>query len=228
MAGHAPSTIHRIWRAFGLQPHRSETFKSPAIPSSSSRCVTVGLSLLPPARALVLCVDEKSQIQALSAAAAAHEPERRSHDLFRHRERDGHRALLAASPRPEFLTFLRTIESHVRPISMSIWAGQLCDPQDSGGPPLVRPASPLVPLHPDRGLVAEPSGALLRTEKQLRRGVHAPPKNSNRPSSATLTPSTTIPSPSGGQSPPDILATIKRGCLRTLEIADQQNQIIKT
>ncbi len=64
--GHSPSTIHRIWQAFGLQPHRSESFKL----SSDSFFVEkvrdiVGLYMAPPERALVLCVDEKSQIQAL-------------------------------------------------------------------------------------------------------------------------------------------------------------------
>ena len=65
-SGHAPSTIHRIWRAFGLQPHRSETFKLSSDPFFVEKVRDiVGLYLAPPDRALVLCVDEKSQIQAL-------------------------------------------------------------------------------------------------------------------------------------------------------------------
>jgi transposase len=64
--GHAPSTIHRIWRAFGLQPHRTETFKLSNDPLFVDKVrEIVGLDLSPPDRALVLCVDEKSQIQAL-------------------------------------------------------------------------------------------------------------------------------------------------------------------
>ena len=64
--GYAPSTIHRLWRAFGLQPHRSETFKLSTDPLFVEKVRDiVGLSLAPPERALVLCVDEKSQIQAL-------------------------------------------------------------------------------------------------------------------------------------------------------------------
>lgn len=64
--GYAPSTIHRIWKAFGLQPHRSETFKLSADPLFVEKVRDiVGLYLTPPERALVLCVDEKSQIQAL-------------------------------------------------------------------------------------------------------------------------------------------------------------------
>jgi transposase len=64
--GHAPSTIHRIWRAFGLQPHRSETFKLSSDPLFVEKVRDiVGLYLSPPERAIVLCVDEKSQVQAL-------------------------------------------------------------------------------------------------------------------------------------------------------------------
>ena len=64
--GYAPSTIHRIWKAFGLQPHRSETFKLSTDPFFVEKVRDiVGLYLAPPDRALVLCVDEKSQIQAL-------------------------------------------------------------------------------------------------------------------------------------------------------------------
>ena len=67
--GHAPSTVHRIWRAFGLQPHRSETFKLSSDPLFVEKVRDiVGLYLDPPERALVLCVDEKSQIQALWAS----------------------------------------------------------------------------------------------------------------------------------------------------------------
>jgi transposase len=64
--GHAPSTIHRIWKAFGLQPRRSETFKLSSDPLFVEKVRDiVGLYLDPPDRAVVLCVDEKSQIQAL-------------------------------------------------------------------------------------------------------------------------------------------------------------------
>jgi hypothetical protein len=58
--GHAPSTIHRIWRAFGLQPHRSETFELSSNPLfvEQARDI-VGLYLSRPERAAVVCVDEK-------------------------------------------------------------------------------------------------------------------------------------------------------------------------
>jgi hypothetical protein len=64
--GFAPSTIHSIWKAFNLQPHRTETFKLSTDPLSVDKVRDiVGLYLAPPGRALVLCVEEKSQIQAL-------------------------------------------------------------------------------------------------------------------------------------------------------------------
>jgi Homeodomain-like domain len=61
--GHAPSTVHRIWQAFGLQPHRVETFKLSSDPLFVEKVRDiVGLYLSPPQRAVVLCVDEKSQV----------------------------------------------------------------------------------------------------------------------------------------------------------------------
>jgi len=60
-------TIHRIWRAFGLQPHRQQHFKLSTDPFFVEKVRDiVGLYLNPPDRAVVLCVDEKSQIQALN------------------------------------------------------------------------------------------------------------------------------------------------------------------
>ncbi len=64
--GLSHTTIRRIWAAFGLQPHRSETFKLSTDPLFVDKVQDiVGLYLSPPNRAIVLCVDEKSQIQAL-------------------------------------------------------------------------------------------------------------------------------------------------------------------
>jgi hypothetical protein len=62
---HAPSTVHCIWRAFGLQPHHSQTFKLSSHLLFEKVPDIVGLYLLPPERAVVLSVDEKSQVQAL-------------------------------------------------------------------------------------------------------------------------------------------------------------------
>ena len=65
-SGLSVSTVHRIWNAFSLAPHRSETFKLSTDPQFVEKVRDiVGLYLDPPERALVLCVDEKSQIQAL-------------------------------------------------------------------------------------------------------------------------------------------------------------------
>jgi transposase len=88
--GDAPSTVHRIWQAFGLQPHRSETFKLSTDPLVVEKVRDiVGLYLSPPDRALVLWVDEKSQIQALDRTQPLlpmrpSQIERRSHDYTRH------------------------------------------------------------------------------------------------------------------------------------------------
>ena len=102
VVGYAPSTIHRIWRAFGLQPHRTETFKLSNDPSFVEKVRDiVGLYLSPPERALVLCVDEKSQIQALDRSQPLlpmrpGQVERRTHDYTRH----GTTSLFAASTSP--------------------------------------------------------------------------------------------------------------------------------
>jgi transposase len=84
------STVSRVWRAFGLKPHRSETFVLSKDPQLVGKVRDiVGLYLSPPANALVLCVDEKSQIQALSRSQPIlpmqpGQVERRTPDYFRH------------------------------------------------------------------------------------------------------------------------------------------------
>ncbi|MDT9693778.1 IS630 family transposase [Streptomyces sp. P9(2023)] len=87
--GLSQSTVSRVWRAFGLQPHRSETFKLSTDPFFVDKVHdVVGLYLDPPERALVLCVDEKSQIQALDRSQPVLPmmpgvPERATHDYVR-------------------------------------------------------------------------------------------------------------------------------------------------
>jgi transposase len=89
-AGLSPTSIHRIWRAFQLQPHRTETFKLSSDPQFVEKVRDiVGLYLNPPEKALVLCVDEKSQIQALDRTQPLlplrpGQAERRTHDYQRH------------------------------------------------------------------------------------------------------------------------------------------------
>jgi transposase len=88
--GLSQSTVSRIWRAFVLQPHRSETFKLSKDPLFIEKVRDiVGLYLHPPDHALVLCVDEKAQIQALDRTQPLlplrpAQPERRTHDYVRH------------------------------------------------------------------------------------------------------------------------------------------------
>lgn len=126
------TAISRIWRAFGLQPHRTETFKLSTDPLFIDKVRDiVGLYLNPPDRALVLCVDEKSQIQALDRTQPVlslrpGQAERRTHDYERH----GTTSLFAAlelktgavlaecHPRhrsQEFRKFLDRIDSVVPP-----------------------------------------------------------------------------------------------------------------
>ena len=92
------ATVGRIWRAFGLKPHRSETFKLSADPLFIEEVRDiVGLYLHPPERAVVLCVDEKSQIQALERTQPVLPlrpgvPRRQTHDY----QRNGTTSLFAA------------------------------------------------------------------------------------------------------------------------------------
>ena len=89
-SGLSISTVQRIWRAFGLKPHRQETFKLSTDPDLVAKVRdVVGLCLSPPEHAVVLCVDETSQIQALDRSQAVFpmrpgQAERRSHDYVRH------------------------------------------------------------------------------------------------------------------------------------------------
>lgn len=65
-SGASPATVQRIWDAHGLQPHRVKSFKLSRNPQFIEKLTdVVGLYLNPPDKALVACVDEKSQIQAL-------------------------------------------------------------------------------------------------------------------------------------------------------------------
>jgi transposase len=129
-AGLTQSAVQRIWKAFGLQPHRQETWKLSKDPQFIDKVRdVVGLYLNPPERAVVLCVDEKSQIQALDRTAPILPmlpgvPERATHDYKRHgtsslyaaldittgkvigRLHSRHRAI-------EFKKFLQTIDAEV-------------------------------------------------------------------------------------------------------------------
>lgn len=126
--GVSHATVHRIWQAYGLQPHRTESFKLSTDPEFVAKVRDiVGLYLNPPEKALVFSVDEKSQIQALDRTQPVLPlrpgiPERQTHDYKRH----GTTTLFAAlnvmtgkvigscQPRHrhgEFITFLDRIEA---------------------------------------------------------------------------------------------------------------------
>jgi transposase len=89
-SGLSPSTIGRIWKAFDLKPHRTEGFKLSTDPLFVEKVYdVVGLYLDPPEHAVVLCADEKSQVQALARSQPAFPmmpgmPQKRTHDYVRH------------------------------------------------------------------------------------------------------------------------------------------------
>ena len=128
--GVSRDTVHRVWRARGLQPHRVETFKLSNDPRFEEKLVdVVGLYLNPPEKAVVLCLDEKSQVQALDRTQPSLPMKKgragtMTHDYKRH----GTTTLFAALnvltgavigqclPRhrhDEFLVFLRRIQREV-------------------------------------------------------------------------------------------------------------------
>jgi transposase len=126
------SSIHRIWRTFGLKPHLHETFKLSIDPNFVDKVHDiVGLYLAPPDRALVLCVDEKSQIQALNRTQpglplAIGHCSKWTHDYVRHGTTSLFAALDVVTGRVisqlkrrhrsvEFLQFLKTIDESVPP-----------------------------------------------------------------------------------------------------------------
>jgi transposase len=129
-AGLSQTAIVRIWRAFGLQPHRVENFKFSKDPQFVEKVRDiVGLYLNPPDRAIVLCVDEKSQVQALNRTQpilplAPGVPARQSHDYERHGVTSLFAALDVASGvtisscyrrhrHQEFLRFLNDIDANL-------------------------------------------------------------------------------------------------------------------
>lgn len=122
--------ISRIWRAFGLQPHRTESFKLSPDPLLIDKVRDiVGLYMNPPDHAMVICVDEKSQIQALDRTQPMlplrpGQVERRTHDYERHGTTSLFAALELKTSRvigqlhrrhrsQEFRRFLNTIEANV-------------------------------------------------------------------------------------------------------------------
>lgn len=129
--GLSQRSIARIWRAFGLQPHRQETLKLSADPLFIEKVRDiVGLYLDPPQRAIVLCLDEKSQVQALDRTQPLlpmrpGQAERRTHDYVRHGTTSLFAALNAATGEvigkchrrhrhQEFLRFMEHVDARPR------------------------------------------------------------------------------------------------------------------
>jgi hypothetical protein len=144
--GMSKSTVARIWRAFGLKPHLVDTFKLSTDPRFKKVRDLVSLFLNPPEAAVVLCVDEKTQAQAVDRTQPVlpllpGAPQRRTHDYTRHGTTN-----LYARAEP------------------GLWPGhrQRLDPPDAGDPTLAGCPSllPCAP-HADLQLVVEPGGALV-------------------------------------------------------------------
>jgi len=130
--GFSRMTISRVWRAFGMQPHRTESFKLSPDPQLIEKVRDiVGLYMDPPEHAVVFCVDEKSQIQALDRTQPMlpmrpGQLERRTHDYKRHGTTSLFAALELKTSRvigqlhrrhrsQEFRRFLDAIEANVPP-----------------------------------------------------------------------------------------------------------------
>ncbi|MBX6549255.1 IS630-like element ISPsy1 family transposase, partial [Pseudomonas syringae pv. tomato] len=126
--GISPASVMRIWHAFGIKPHLEKTFKLSTDPLFVDKVQDiVGLYLNPPDRALVLCVDEKSQIQALNRTQpglplAPGNPATRTHDYKRHGTTSLFAALDVATGEVigrlkrqhrsvEFLSFLKEVDA---------------------------------------------------------------------------------------------------------------------
>jgi len=162
--GISPTSVHRIWRSFGLQPWRTETFKISPDPLLIDKIRdVVGLYLAPPANAAVFAVDEKPQIQALQRTAPVLPmipgvPERRSFDYVRHGTVDLFAALntatgkvigkLSAQHRAvDFRDFLDEIDRQVEP---GLDVHVICDNLSAHKAPVVQKqllAHPRVQLH---------------------------------------------------------------------------------
>jgi transposase len=191
--GLSQSAVSRIWRAFALQPHRAETFQLSRDPLFIEKVRdVVGLYLNPPDKALVLCVDEKTQIQALDRSQPLlpmrpGQIERRTHDYVRHGTTSLFAALDVKSGRVlgdmharhrsiEFRKFLDRIDANV-PAGLDLHL--ILDNYGTHKTPLIKR---WLVRHPRFHLHFTPTGAswlnlverwfAALTEKQIRRGIH--------------------------------------------------------
>ena len=191
--GMSQSAASWIWRAFGLKPHLVETWKLSADPQFIEKVRdVVGLSMAPPENALVLCVDAKSQIQALDRTAPClpmlpTTPARITHDYLR----NGTTSLFAAFDlasgsviaqpyrrhrHQEFLPFLKLIDA-AAPKDLDLHlVRQLRHAQDPRDQGLAAEAPPVPPaLHPDQFQLAQPR-ALVRRAHQPETLQVSPPQ----------------------------------------------------
>jgi transposase len=235
-SGLSQTAVSRIWRAFGLQPHRQETFKLSTDPQfvAKTRDI-VGLYLDPPTKAIVLCVDEKSQIQALDRTQpilplAPGIAERRTYDYERHGTTTLFAALDIATGEvigqlhrrhrsTEFLKFLRTIEANVPP---QLDVHLVMDNYGTHKTPTVRA---WFARHPRFHIHFTPTSAswlnqverwfATLTEKQIRRGTHRSTRQLEDAIRHYLDIYNAEPQPfTWIKSADDIMASIERFCLR--------------
>lgn len=235
--GMSQSAISRIWRAFSLQPHRSETFKLSSDPLFIDKVRDiVGLYLSPPDRAMVLCVDEKSQIQALDRTRPLlplrpGQAERRTHDYVRHGTTSLFAALDVKTGKVigechrrhraiEFRKFLDTIDDAV-PTELDVHL--VLDNLSTHKAPTVRrwlAKRPRFHLHftPTSSswinMVERWFGLL--TERQLRRGVHRSTVALEAAIESYIAVTNDSPKPFiWTKSANEILASVARFCRRT-------------
>ncbi len=235
--GMTQTAVSRIWRAFGLQPHRQETFKLSSDPLFVEKVRDiVGLYLDPPLKAMVLCVDEKSQIQALDRTQpilplAPGIPERRTHDYTRHGTTTLFAALDIATGEvigemhrrhrsAEFLQFLRTIEATV-PEDLDVHLVM-----DNYGTHKTPSIKSWFARHPRFQVHFTPTSAswlnqverwfATLTERYIRRGTHRSTRQLEQAIKQYLDINNANPKPFvWSKSADDILASIERFCLRT-------------
>ena len=237
--GMSQSAISRIWRAFALQPHRTETFKLSTGPLFIEKVRDiVGLYLNPPDKALILCVDEKSGIQALDRTAPLlpmrpGQVERRTHDYSRHGTTDLFAALDVTTGKVigscqrrhrsvEFRKFLNKIDDSVPPdLDVHI----ILDNSSTHKTALIQRwlvKRPRYHLHftPTSSswlnLVERWFAAL--TEKQLRRGVHRSTRELEEAILQYIDSTCADPKPFRWTKTADeILASLARYCTRTYD-----------
>src|SRR5215510_4763784 len=241
-SGISTSSVGRIWRAFGLQPHRLETFKLSTDPLFVAKVRDiVGLYLNPPDHALVLCVDEKSQIQALDRTQPLlpmrpGQPARRTHDCVRHGTTSLFAALEVKSGKIigechqrhraiEFRKFLDRVEAAV-PADLDIHL--VLDNYATHKAPTIRR---WLAKRPRYHLHFTPIGAswinlverwfALLTQKQLRRGAHRSTRALEAAILDYITLSNEHPKPFVWTKTADeILASVERFCRRISDSRD--------